>query len=74
MAHWAAVFEDGEACVTPVLRLDETLAHPHFQARGFSAEPSGNAPQPGEHTAEVLKGAGFGADEIAALHASGAVA
>jgi alpha-methylacyl-CoA racemase len=35
LAHWSALFEDGEACVTPVLRLDETLNHPHFQARGM---------------------------------------
>ena len=33
--RWAALFADAPACVTPVLRLDETLAHPHFQARGM---------------------------------------
>ena len=35
LAHWAGLFQDGKACVTPVLRLDETLAHPHFVARGM---------------------------------------
>jgi crotonobetainyl-CoA:carnitine CoA-transferase CaiB-like acyl-CoA transferase len=35
LAHWAASFADAPACVTPVLRLDETLAHPHFRARGM---------------------------------------
>ncbi len=30
LAHWAACFEAVDACVTPVLRLDETLAHPVF--------------------------------------------
>ena len=30
LAHWAARFEAVDACVTPVLRLDETLAHPVF--------------------------------------------
>jgi alpha-methylacyl-CoA racemase len=35
LAHWASLFHDGEACVSPVLRLDETLAHPHFRARGM---------------------------------------
>lgn len=35
LAHWAALFDGAPACVTPVLRLDETLAHPHFQARGM---------------------------------------
>ncbi len=74
LAHWAALFADGEACVTPVLRLDETLAHPHFQARGFGAEAAGGAPQPGEHTQEILQAAGFPADEIDALRAAGAIA
>ncbi|WP_233259493.1 CaiB/BaiF CoA-transferase family protein [Ramlibacter sp. WS9] len=74
LSHWAALFADGEACVTPVLRLDETLAHPHFQARGFRVDSAGGAPQPGEHTQEVLQAAGFHADEIAALRAAGAVA
>jgi len=74
LAHWTAVFADGEACVTPVLRLDETLGHPHFRARGFRPQPPGSAPRPGEHTQQILRAAGFGADEIAALRASGAVA
>ena len=30
LAHWVARFERVDACVTPVLRLDETLAHPVF--------------------------------------------
>jgi len=30
LAHWAACFEGVDACVTPVLRLDETLKHPVF--------------------------------------------
>lgn len=30
LAHWVARFEAVDACVTPVLRLDETLAHPLF--------------------------------------------
>ena len=30
LAHWVAVFETIDACVTPVLRLDETLEHPVF--------------------------------------------
>ncbi len=28
LAHWAALFEPVDCCVTPVLRLDEALAHP----------------------------------------------
>ncbi|MDE2300663.1 MAG: CoA transferase [Burkholderiales bacterium] len=30
LAHWVALFETVDACVTPVLRLDETLEHPVF--------------------------------------------
>jgi alpha-methylacyl-CoA racemase len=75
LAHWAAVFGDGEACVTPVLRLDETLAHPHFKRnQATGKEPGPGAPRPGEHTQEILQAAGFGAGEIAALRAAGAVA
>jgi crotonobetainyl-CoA:carnitine CoA-transferase CaiB-like acyl-CoA transferase len=89
LAHWAALFADVPACVTPVLRLDEALAHPHFQARGmalpglpaqlgcpvqmtgFAPGVPRAAPQPGEHSDEVLAEAGFSADSIAALRAGG---
>jgi crotonobetainyl-CoA:carnitine CoA-transferase CaiB-like acyl-CoA transferase len=30
MAHWSAVFDTVDCCVTPVLRLDEAQAHPLF--------------------------------------------
>jgi alpha-methylacyl-CoA racemase len=94
LAHWSALFADGEACVSPVLRLDEALAHPHFQARGMSLQGTADtpwqlgppvkmsgfhppaprtAPQPGEHTEEVLREAGFDARETASLRATGAV-
>ena len=33
LAHWVARFEDVDACVTPVLRLDETLRHPVFRSK-----------------------------------------
>lgn len=32
-AEWETVFEGSDACVTPVLSLDEVPAHPHFRAR-----------------------------------------
>ncbi|SDH77654.1 CaiB/BaiF CoA-transferase family protein [Variovorax sp. OV700] len=35
LAHWRGLFHDGVGCVTPVLRIDETLEHPHFRARGM---------------------------------------
>ena len=33
MAHWAALFEGVDACVTPALRLDELAAHPLYRGR-----------------------------------------
>jgi crotonobetainyl-CoA:carnitine CoA-transferase CaiB-like acyl-CoA transferase len=33
LAHWVEVFEPVDACVTPVLRLDETLKHPVFASQ-----------------------------------------
>jgi alpha-methylacyl-CoA racemase len=32
--HWEAVFTGTDACVAPVLRLDEAPDHPHLAARG----------------------------------------
>jgi crotonobetainyl-CoA:carnitine CoA-transferase CaiB-like acyl-CoA transferase len=32
LAHWVQVFDGVDACVTPVLRLDEALRHPLFAA------------------------------------------
>jgi alpha-methylacyl-CoA racemase len=32
-AHWTAVFEGGDACVVPVLQLEDVPSHPHLNAR-----------------------------------------
>jgi alpha-methylacyl-CoA racemase len=37
-AEWEAVFEGSDACVTPVLGLDELGAHPHHVSRNFFAD------------------------------------
>ncbi len=40
MAHWAALFEGVDACVTPVLRLDELEHHPvHAGRQPFVSTP-----------------------------------
>lgn len=44
-AHWAQVFDDQDACVTPVLSMPEALHDPHLQARGTFTELDG-VPQP----------------------------
>lgn len=44
--EWAEVFAPLDACVAPVLTLDEALSHPHNVARGSFVEVDG-APMPG---------------------------
>ena len=44
--EWAAVFEDTDACLTPVLSLREAPLHPHMSARGTFVE-EGGVVQPG---------------------------
>ena len=45
--EWAALFEDVEACVSPVLDLDEARSHSHAEARGAYADlPGTTYPQP----------------------------
>lgn len=39
--HWAALFADTDACVTPVLSMAEAARHPHNRARGTFAETEG---------------------------------
>lgn len=38
---WAAAFEGTQACVTPVLTLDEAARHPHHRARGVHRTADG---------------------------------
>jgi alpha-methylacyl-CoA racemase len=48
-AHWLAVFDRTDACVTPVLTAAEAMAHPHLVARGTLVEVDGTvqaAPAP----------------------------
>ncbi|MFH1464877.1 MAG: CoA transferase [Pseudomonadota bacterium] len=75
---WVALL--GEACVAPLLELDELLAHPLVQARGrvalgpgglTGAPPLGallDAPPPalGQHSREELEAAGVDFDALQA--------
>lgn len=46
--EWAALAEATDACLTPVLSLDEVSSHPHNAARGTFVEVDGiNQPAPG---------------------------
>ncbi len=42
-AHWEAVFAAADCCVTPILRLDEAMAHPQVVAREMVVEVGGTA-------------------------------
>lgn len=39
--EWASIFEDSDACATPVLDYDEARAHPHMKARASIVEAGG---------------------------------
>ncbi|MDE2372264.1 MAG: CoA transferase [Burkholderiales bacterium] len=88
---WLALFEGSDACVAPVLDMDEAPSHPHNAARGtfvevggvvqpapaprFSRTPTARPtpPTPGADGSAVLADWGFGAAEIEALRATGAL-
>jgi alpha-methylacyl-CoA racemase len=62
-AHWAAVFADRDACVTPVLSPEEATRHPHLVARGTYLDDG----EAGTHAAPAPRFAGTPA--VAARHA-----
>jgi alpha-methylacyl-CoA racemase len=91
--EWANLFEDSDACVSPVLDWDEAAVYPQLSRRGTYVECDGvwqaapaprmsgipasierRASYPGEHTDEVLLALGRTPEQVAALHACGAVA
>lgn len=41
LAHWAALFENVDCGVTPVLTFEEAMAHPQLMARGMLPEVDG---------------------------------
>jgi crotonobetainyl-CoA:carnitine CoA-transferase CaiB-like acyl-CoA transferase len=43
LAHWTRLFADVDCCVTPVLRLEESLRHEQIVARGMVMEVGGVA-------------------------------
>ena len=41
LSDWTQIFDGAEACVSPVLELDEAVTHPHAVARGTFIEQDG---------------------------------
>ncbi|MCE9569011.1 MAG: CoA transferase [Rhodocyclales bacterium] len=41
LAHWQAIVEKADCCVTPVLRMDEVMTHPQIVAREMVVEVGG---------------------------------
>jgi len=85
--EWIAQFDATDACVSPVLTLDEAAAHPHNIARGtFNGGDPAPAPRllatpaaapratrAGADTDAVLSDLGYGTDAIASFRATGAI-
>ena len=44
LAQWVTLLEDVDACVTPVLTLDEALNDPHAAARGMTLDVPSEGP------------------------------
>ncbi|MBI3171232.1 MAG: CoA transferase [Hydrocarboniphaga effusa] len=71
--HWCALFEGSDACVAPVLSLDEAAAHPHNRARQAFLDVAGTmqpapAPRFSRTPAATPRAQGkVGADTAAAL-------
>ena len=87
--EWAAIFEHRDACVTPILKMSESIQHPHMQERSTFVEINGKAqPAPAPrfsrtpgHISRQAAEIGEHTDEVlallgldaASLRASGAV-
>jgi alpha-methylacyl-CoA racemase len=80
-AEWLAAFDGVDACVSPVLDLDEAAAHPHAVARSTWVDvptPAGTTRQPGSAPRfdrstppRPVCGRGAGADGEAVLREAG---
>lgn len=69
--EWAKIFEDSDACVSPVLNLHEATEHPHMAARGLHrAVPGGFAaptsPRVGDHSAPAAVAVARGLNDVLA--------
>ncbi len=59
LAHWMTVFRQVDCCVTPVLKLEESLVHPQFQARAMVQSDEHPVYGRTQHVASPIKMTGF---------------
>lgn len=65
--HWQAVFDNTDACVTPILTMTEAPSHPQNQMRPSTLEPVAPAP---DAARSILLSAGVSDERIAELIAA----
>lgn len=46
MSEWVDIFDNLDACVTPVLELSDLKSHPHHVARQLVSDSAGPTPAP----------------------------
>lgn len=45
--EWTAIFDGSDACVTPIIEMNEVKTHPHLKSRNFLVStPEGDVPSP----------------------------
>lgn len=87
--EWLETFKDSDACVAPVLTMEEAIGHPHLLARGtyvdidgivqpgpaprFSGTPPSLPTPPAEPDSDAALAGWLPPSEIAALRAAGTV-
>lgn len=54
LKHWQAAFAEVDACVEPVLTMNEAFKHPHFVARGMVTEASDEQGNPIKQISSAL--------------------
>ncbi|XP_066255346.1 alpha-methylacyl-CoA racemase [Euwallacea similis] len=87
--EWCEIFENLDACIAPVLELEEAPLHPHNKVQGMFKEgapkaapnlsrtpaesTSNSRPRIGENTIEILETVGYSGSDIVRLKDEGVV-